>query len=221
VGFGAGTYDPNVSTSTASQNSASGGFASGGASNPSAGSAYSIGITVGSRISNRLVIQGGLTYLAQNAAYTSSAVAGSKVALNEFSLYGSQVSATNPYDVNSNMQYISLPLQAGYYLVDHDFSVLVNGGVSTDFFLRNTLSADDSQFEDISAGPGEGSPFRSVNFSGLIGTEFSYRFSDHYRIAVSPGLRYALNSVYKSDVSASLSPVTFDVAVRFKYILSK
>jgi hypothetical protein len=221
VGFGAGSFNPNATNTTFMQNSF--GSSTAYTSNATSGSTYSLGVQVGGRITHRLVLLGGVSYLTQNASYTSNIASleatTMKASLNDLAYNGSnQAVTTSPYDVNSNLQYISLPVQAGYVLVDRKFALQLNGGVATDFFLLNTLTPDTDNVSRVSQGPGDDSPYRTVMFSGLVGTELSYRFSDRYRVALNPGLRYALNSIYKAEVSSEVSPITYDVALRFRYI---
>ncbi|MBX2945574.1 MAG: hypothetical protein KF725_07050 [Cyclobacteriaceae bacterium] len=223
LGVGAGSFNPNTNSSVSVNNSLSSGSNQSPSANagPSAGSSYSLGLQVGGRIADRFVLQGGLSYLSQNASYVSTVVSGAnyrEASLNDFSNNQSLSYASTPYGVNSNLQFISLPVQAGYLVIDRDFSIQLNGGVSTDFFILNTLTPDAPGINKTTQGAGADSPYRNVNFSGLAGTEFSYKFSDHYRIAINPGMRYALNSIYKSDANAEVAPITFDVSLRFRYI---
>jgi hypothetical protein len=125
---------------------------------------------------------------------------------------------TNPYDVSSTLEYISVPLQAGYLIVDSKFGWQMNGGLSTDFFLRNTLNSDASGFLKSSQGSGSESPYTGVGFSGLLNTEFSYRFGERYRLSLNPGMRYSLNSLYKSSVGLTSQPLTLDVGLRLRYL---
>ena len=191
------------------------------------GVSYSVGVNVGGKIAPRWVLQGGFNYMTQNAAFTSDAVvtedyqnfkAAYSAEITKVSDASARVVQTAPYSVTNNMEYLSIPMQAGYIVVNRSFGLQINGGVSTDLFIQNTLEPQSGSLDKVTNGRGSDSPYRPVNFSGLVGTELSYRFSDHYRISVNPGIRYPFSSIYKSDVGLSVTPVTFDVGLRFKYI---
>ncbi|HLT80478.1 MAG TPA: outer membrane beta-barrel protein [Cyclobacteriaceae bacterium] len=191
------------------------------------GVAYSVGVNVGGRIAPRWTLQGGINYMTQNASFMSDAVvtedyqnftAAYSAEITKMTDASARVVPTAPYSVNNNMEFLSIPLQAGYLLVNRAFGIQLTGGVATDLFIQNTLQPQSGDLEKVTNGSGSDSPYRTVNFSGLVGTEFSYRFSDKYRISLNPGLRYPFSSMYKSDVGLDATPVTFDVGLRFRYI---
>jgi hypothetical protein len=205
------------------------------------GISYVIGLSLGGKLSERWILQGGVNYMTQSSDYTANAVVGSspershldfsapiqytdfKVgSINELSNAGKsdQLVNTASYNVNSNMRYVSVPLQAGYLIVNRDFGLQLNAGVSTDLFIQNTLTPEEGSLQETTQGPGDESPYRTVNFSGIVGTELSYRFGQHYRIAVNPGLRYPFSSIYKSEIAVEAMPLTFDVGLRFRYIFN-
>ncbi len=219
VGFGAGSYKPNVQSSNTNLES---GVSAGTSSSESAvtGASYSVGLNVAGKISKRFIVQGGVSYLTQNADFTSTATNHGAASLNDY-VKASNFESFNfesPYTVTSSLQFVSIPVQAGYILVDRNFGVQLNGGVATDLFIRNTLTPQNDDYQKVTQSSGKDSPYRTVNFSGLLGTEFSYRVANHYRISLNPGLRYSLNSIYKEEVAAEITPVTFDVSLRFRYI---
>jgi len=222
VGFSAGSFNPNSPQSTIVQSNTPGSSFTSYDNNPSAGSSYSVGIQVGGRVSERVVLLGGVSYLTQNSSYTSNTASlessALRASLNDLAYSNNQSIATSPYEVSSNLQYLSLPVQAGYIALDRNFAIQLNGGLSTDFFMVNTLTPSADNISKFTQGSGSESPYRPVTFSGLVGTEFSYRFSDRYRLAVNPGMRYALSSIYKSNSIPDASPVTYDVALRFRYL---
>jgi hypothetical protein len=183
------------------------------------GSSYSMSISGGKRVAKRWLLHGGISYLNQNSkSNTSSVVIGQT-----FNTTGSiapenfnAVTSTEESEINSTFQFISIPVQAGYMLVDQKFGVQLNGGFSPDVFLKSTVS-DKASNETINT-TGSNSTFKAVSVSGLGGVELSYRFSEHYRIALVPGFRYSLTPVYKENSLASAKPFMADIGLRFRYV---
>lgn len=229
VGFAAGGYNGQASTpaqasSLVALNSAVENQAE------ASGVAYSVNISMGTRITNRLVLQGGVSYLNNNTTYISNQVVRAEnmdfkaATMSDLRAAGSSlfnnntVIPTAPHSVSNNIEFISIPVQAGYIVIDRKFGLQFNAGVATDFFIQNTIDTKASGVKPATQDRGSDSPYRSTNFSGLMGTEFTYRLGDKYRIAVNPGLRYPLNSIYKEETGIESTPLTFDVGLRFRYI---
>jgi hypothetical protein len=243
VGFAAGTFasaSANVYSASNAQN-APNNFTAGSdnkVSNQSkATGTYSLGLSMGTKVSKHWVIQGGVNYMAQNSTFeinsvvaksgqefrilsTPDDVSNALTAEANVDPSADRVVATASYDVNSNSQFISVPLQAGYMALNRKFGVQINAGVSTDLFLRNTIDAGDKSSLPKATQNSESSFYRPVNFSGLFGTEVSYRFGSHYRISLIPGLRYPFNSIYKDEVKVVSTPLTIDLAMKFRYIFN-
>jgi len=198
------------------------------------GYSYTMGVNVGTRLSKRWVFQGGVNFLTHASEYTANNVVAEPtnsyqqqrfraISTNEL-IRANEQELTNkivysaPYNVNNNMRYLSIPMQAGYLLVNKTVGLQLNAGVATDLFLQNTIKADSDQLDKTSQPGGSDSPYRSVNLSGLLGTEVSYRFGENYRISLNPGIRYPFNTIYKSELGVQSTPLTFDVGLRFRYI---
>jgi hypothetical protein len=236
VGFAAGgvsANNPSVapvpSNALYSMNSAS----TASTQSKASGVSYSVGVSVGTKLASRWVLQGGINYLTQSYDYTANSVvvvnnnfaAPKAASINEFfapqlldATASTTVAQTFPYNVNNNVRFVNVPLQAGYLVVNKKFGLQLNAGVSTDVFLQNTITPDGGGLTKTTQGSGAESPYRSLNFSGLMGTEFSYRLGDRYRLSLNPGFRYPFNSVYKSNTGVDSTPLTFDVGLRFRYI---
>lgn len=247
VGFAAGTFasgNSNVYAASNAQTTPSSTFGRSASTNnkvsnqsKSSGS-YSLGLSVGTKLSKHWVLQGGVNYLAQNSTFAVNSVI--ETSEKDFRVLSTledmnqpliaqssnstldpnadRVVATSGYDVNNNSQFISVPVQAGYMAVNRKFGVQVNAGISTDLFLKNTIDAGSKSSLPKATQKGEDSFYRPVNFSGLFGTEISYRLGSHYRVSVIPGLRYPFNSIYKDQVNVVSTPLTLDLGMKFRYI---
>jgi hypothetical protein len=232
LGVGAGTFSSITSLSEAAPASSFNSYYLSNAveSETSAGgSSYSVGLQLGGSLSKRWVVQGGFNYLSQQSQYTSnaavyddqrgyySATSVAELNMNQ-DVVGNAILGTSDYHVNSQRTYISVPVIAGYRILDRSFGIMLNTGISTDLFLQQVLTTDNEAIASSSTGRESDSPYRPVNFSGLLGTEFSYRLADRYRVALNPGIRYPFSSIYKSETGIENMPFSFDVALRFNYI---
>lgn len=238
VGFAAGSFNPVVTKTSPSPLYATGAssFTSTNANKEvkAKGATYSVGVNMGTRLSERWVLQGGVNYLTQASDYTQNGVMPDELTNGKFKLptnfrqdafmssesdIRQAVVDTPPYDVNNSVRYLSVPMQAGYMLINRDFGLQLNAGVSTDLLLQNNISTSvvvDGEAVDADF---EGSAYRQVNLSGLMGTEVSYRFGRRYRIALNPGMRYPFTNIYKSD-DFRATRLSFDVGLRFRYIFN-
>lgn len=198
------------------------------------GIAYSAGVSVGTKLAKRWVLQGGVNYLTQSSEYTSQTAVSSAdftsfrpASISEFGALAEgdapaadKLVTTVPYNVNNNLRYLSIPLQAGYLVINKQFGLQLNAGIATDLFLQNTVLSNVDNMERSTRQRGDDSPYRSVNLSGIAGTELSYRFGQHYRVAFNPGVRYPLNTIYKTEIGVESAPFTFDVGLRLRYIFN-
>lgn len=191
----------------------------------SKGSAYSVGVNVGTRLAERWVLQGGVSYLSQNLGYTSNFAAldanNSRMAIvSEYTGVKQNIalSPTSPYEINSVNELVSIPVQAGYMFVNRKFGLQLNSGVATDMFIRNTLTDKSGQLSSFSESAGSDSPYNTFSWTAIGGTELSYKIGSQYRISVTPGFRYALTPMLKSSTE-SASPFMWDMGFRFRYIL--
>ncbi|MFM8740082.1 MAG: hypothetical protein ACKOC0_07730, partial [Cytophagales bacterium] len=188
-------------------------------SNEKVGTSFSYGINVGKQIAPRWVIMSGVGYMTQSINYPSSSAVFSSNQAQAFIADLSRASASPTvsvasYELTSVNEFVTIPLQAGYLLVNRKVGVQLNAGVASDLFLRNTLSDPAGRLSTSSQSAGDASTYKTVNWSGLVGTELSYKISTHYRISVIPGMRYSFDSILKSNVNGSITPLIWDVGFR-------
>jgi hypothetical protein len=182
------------------------------------GFSYSYGINVGANIKNRFVIHTGLQYVHARTITTTSgyftqsesAIRTPALASNAFANFGTARFESSPtYEVNNSFEFISVPLKAGYILLNQKLSIIAFGGLATDFFLNNRISSDKPGISSASNGPGDFSPYRSIYFNGLISTSFNYQLGTNYALMIEPQYRRSLNSFTKSDHLFSSDPHFF------------
>ncbi len=189
----------------------------------SVGTAYSFGANVGKQVADRWMVQGGLGFYIQNINYTSNYASlttdnSLRVTVADYLDAETILTVGETYPIQSVNQYLSVPMQVGYKLVDRTIDVQINAGISTDFFIKNALRDLSGQAESFSQKAGKNSPYRSVNWSGLMGFELSYQLGDQYSLSLVPGARYAFNSVLKDNAEVSYNPLVLDVGLRLKYV---
>lgn len=231
VSGSAGSYDPNGGAATSSgllRNAPAGTFSPSASQNNTAslGTAYSYGINFGKRITPHWVLISGVGFLSQSINYPSNQAVFSASQAQAFSADASKLSNSNgttaapinSYELNSINEFITVPLQAGYLIVNKKIGVQLNAGVASDIFVRNSLVDPTSRLSTNTQTAGENSTYRTFNWTGLVGTELSYRISNHYRISVIPGMRYSFNSILKPTVGSTITPLIWDVGFRFRYI---
>ena len=185
------------------------------------GSSFSFGMTMGKKISKRWMVMTGVNYLTQSVGYSSNqALNGNQVYLADLSSQKNISSAANftsSYDLNSVNEFVSIPFQAGYQLVQRKFGLQLNTGVASDIFLRNSLVDPSGTRSTYTETAGENSVYQNINWTGLLGTELSYKISPHYRFSLVPGMRYSFQSIVKPSVGSSINPLVWDIGFRLRY----
>jgi hypothetical protein len=191
------------------------------------GSIFSMSLGAGKRVAKRWILQGGLSYLNQSSnsdASTLSVAPANTLREDKFGAAyapenSNSVTYTTESEIKSTFQFISIPMQAGYLLLDRKFGVQVNGGLAPDVFIRSAVSDAATGTESVTT-TGSSSAFRALSVSGIGGLEFSYGFSEHYRVSLTPGIRYALTPVYKENMLASAKPFMADIGLKFRYVFN-
>ena len=129
------------------------------------------------------------------------------------------LNSTDTYELANNFEYVAIPLKLGYQLINRKVGVSLSSGISTNFFLKNTLKDKSGTRNDVEVTNGVSSPYKSLNFNGLLGAEISYQWNEHYQLAIVPDYRLSLGGVTKTDAFIQSKPTAFFLGFRFKYIL--
>src|SRR5690606_21799060 len=120
-------------------------------------------------------------------------------ATNTEALNFSNASFTQEYDLLNSFEFATIPVKAGYLLVDRKVGLMLTAGVGADIFLSNTLSENNDRLDDVRMTSGSESPFGDVNFNGLVGAELFYKISRQYHLTLEPNYSIALSPITKSQ----------------------
>ncbi len=119
-------------------------------------------------------------------------------------------SQRSPFDtsgnLDQNLSYVEVPLEAKYALVQKKLGVNLVGGVSTYFLYDNDVSV--TSFGKKTS-LGEASNVNDLNFSGNLGLDVNYNINKNLYINASPMLKYQLNTF--SENSGGFKPYFFGV----------
>jgi hypothetical protein len=193
----------------------------------STGIAYSAGLGMGKRLGKRTVILGGFQYgvmqmTTSSNLYLVNATNMQREALHLHASGGDRSTLSFnttdvPYEYNNRFEMISLPMQAGYYLVSGKISWMVSAGVASDILLKSVASSADGSIKSEQR-PGDNSDWRAFNWSGLVGTALTYKVDERYSLALEPAYRMGLNSLTESTSNYSSVPSSLMLGFRFNYI---
>lgn len=106
-----------------------------------------------------------------------------------------QDDAVSSYE--QSLEYLEIPFNLKYKVINRDFKVLLIGGFSTNLLVGNSVSANTSNGK---IDYGSVQDIRSVNYSGNAGLGFVYSFSGNLSLSVEPRFRYYLNSVNNASL---------------------
>ncbi len=195
------------------------------------GASYSVGINFGMELKDRWSIEVGALYSLlgartftnlilesegfNNAVAYSSEIAGLESVAN---LVESELTKLSVDDIqiNNTFQFISIPVQAGYKLLDKRFNVTINAGVAANLYLGNSLRGqqDLSSFELV---PGRRSPYRSLTIATVTGFEIGYWVHRRVNLTFEPSYQKHLQSLTKEDAAFVSNPSGVGVQMGFKY----
>lgn len=99
-------------------------------------------------------------------------------------------------DLDQFMNYIEIPMEAKYSLLQEKIGVNVVGGISTYILYKNGIAIQNQNGSTIL---GEASNVNNVNFSGNLGLDFDYKINKRLFLNVSPMFKYQLNTFSKND----------------------
>lgn len=191
------------------------------------GPSIAVGIDVGKSVGKRWVLQSGLTYgryrVNSNTNLVFSSANQKAVPLsfqNREALFSEEevTVISESVEVDNNFQLLSIPVKAGFVLIDKKFNVLLNTGLAGDIYLGNNLNATGEEFASYSIDPGTDSPYRRLHLNGLTSVQLGYQIQDNYYLSIEPSFRKAISDFAKAGNNFSSRPSNLGLVVGFRYL---
>ncbi|MFC2080118.1 outer membrane beta-barrel protein [Bacteroidota bacterium] len=114
---------------------------------------------------------------------------------------------------SQSFEYLEVPFNLRYKILDKAFKIQLVGGLSTNFLISNSvLEITDTEKLNI----GQVQDIRSINYSGNAGVGFVYEFLGNFSLSVEPRFRYYLNSINLNNLP-STRPYTFGLYTGVNY----
>lgn len=114
----------------------------------------------------------------------------------------------NPEDgITQHLDYLELPFNLRYSIIDRIFELQLIGGMSTNFLVNNSVTMN------TESGPteiGYLTNIRTVNYSGNAGVGMIYHMGESFSIRLEPRFRYFLHSVNDATLP-STRPYTLGI----------
>ena len=116
-------------------------------------------------------------------------------------------------DLSQEFQYLEVPIQANYMLLENKFSVGVTGGISTNFLIGNKATVTEN---GIKLSSGDTNNLRDVIYSGSAGIELGYDLGKRMILTVEPRVKQYLHSVSSNDL-VNVKPLQLGIFTGISY----
>lgn len=101
--------------------------------------------------------------------------------------------------IDTRVQFASVPVKAGYFLIQRKFSLRLNAGVAANYLLDGNANDPTSQ---IFSGANN-MMYNDWSFDGLSGLEFGISLLDRFDFTLEPNYRYAIRPVVETNAPTS------------------
>lgn len=112
-------------------------------------------------------------------------------------------------ELNNNIQIASIPLKAGYFVVDRKFSLRLNAGLSANYLVDGNISDPSKQIlnsDNLSL-------YNDWSFDGVGGLELGYSIFNKFDFTIEPNYRHSITPI--SDAINSPSRFVLQTGLRY------
>ncbi|MEQ8629176.1 hypothetical protein [Ekhidna sp.] len=113
--------------------------------------------------------------------------------------------------INNSVQFASIPVKAGYFLVNDKFSLRLNAGLSANYLVEGNISDPSKQILNSD----ELNLYNEWSFDGIGGLELGYSIFDKFDLTIEPNYRHSITPISNS----ATSPSRFLVQTGLRYTL--
>lgn len=166
------------------------------------GTMTSMGVDLGLKIgkTNRWSLESGILYTSVN----NTALVGLSITdtYDDETTPGSRkTQITNNIEQSVNlenqMRFTSIPLKAGYYVMDKKLSLRINAGFTANYFLNSRLTDPTGQLQNTT----ENHLYNTWSLDGLTGFEVGYYMLDYLSVTIEPNYIQSLTPLSQSLIS--------------------
>lgn len=195
------------------------------------GASYALGLNLGVNVKDRWTIESGVNYSILGARTLTNLILESE-SFNKAVAFSSEISgirtvaeiaedgltqlSVDDIDLNNTFQFVSLPLQAGYIILDQKLSLKLNAGVAANLYLGNKITGT-NDLSTFQIEPGSSSPYKDLSIAGLAGLELGYRIFERITVSVEPNYQQSLGSLTKNSSNFVTTPIGIGLQTGLKY----
>lgn len=117
-------------------------------------------------------------------------------------------------NLNQSTQYIEVPVEMSYAILNKKITIALKGGMSTLFLTENKISINS---EDGNTQIGKASNLNTIHFSSNVGLGLGYTFLKNFQFNVEPTLRYQLNTFTKNSENFSPYVIGVNTGISYKF----
>lgn len=172
----------------------------------------SLGVDFGLKMGRKWTLESGLQYSnIQNQSIASLNVVDIYTVTNTSVLDADELNGNVPFsarttqiednyehsvELDNNIRFTSIPLKAGYFVLDSKFSMRLNAGLTANYLLSSSVTDPSNQIENP-----VGSELNSWTFDGLTGIEFGYSLNRNFNLTLEPNYRQSITPLSSSLVN--------------------
>ncbi|GEM_PF-2300051 len=168
--------------------------------------AFSYGANFGVKVAKRFVLFSGLNYTKAFSNVNSEL----GITRNGIVLANSFYSLESGYydgsaEIRNEYEFLSVPVKAGYEIIDRKFNLTFFTGVSSEFLLENSISATGENIENAPLDR-VNDVYNNMYLNGTLSINAGYTFLEKYRIYVEPIYKRAITDFIKDDFNEDRTP---------------